>query len=260
MHLTLFKKKKPDKIEIVRNKTLKRVQAFRKHFLRKSIEDNSIQLFHIMRMFFSEKFKIRYEFTFDELTKELGRKRIDKNLEENILIFLKKLSVVEYSDQKLSESELKKLLKEFLKFFNKLTFNEQKIKETKITSILRFFRIKRTKTLKKEDEKKQPASNKKQKKTTNTNIKPQIRRKKLFLLPNITPIKFGVSLKRRRLKNIHDMLIKAFDMLNNNEFQGTKRLYIKIKKKYNKLTVDEKKEVYDDILILYKEIISSTKT
>ena len=53
------------------------------------------------------------------------------------------------------------------------------------------------------------------------------------------------------------MLIKALDMLNNNEIQKSKQLYMKIKEKYNQLNIEGKKEVYDDILLLYKELVSS---
>jgi hypothetical protein len=55
------------------------------------------------------------------------------------------------------------------------------------------------------------------------------------------------------------MLIKALDMLDNNEIKRSKQLYVKIKEKYNQLNTDEKKEVYNDILLLYKELTSANK-
>lgn len=240
MHLNPFKRKKkrPDRLELVKNNTLKKIEAFRKHFSKKSRDDNFIQFFHIVRLFFAELFKIKYEFTYEELSNELERRRIDKNLKEKILFFLKKLSVVEYSDERLSESELKKLLNEFLKLFERLTFNEQKVKETMIGKILRFLRIKKPIIKKKEAGKKQNAS-------------------LALILARLSKLK--ISFGKSKLEQVHDMLIKALDMLNNNEIQKSKQLYVKIKKKYNQLNIEGKKEVYDDILLLYKELVSANK-
>jgi len=240
MRLNPFKrkKKKPDRIEIVKNNTLNRIQAFRKHFSKKSRDDNFIQFFHIVRLFFAGLFKIKYEFTFEELNKELERKRIDKSLKEKIIFFLKKLSVVEYSDEILPESELKKLLNDFLNLFEKLTFNEQKVKETRFDKILRFLRIKKPLMQKKEVGKKQNA---------------------LIILIRSILSKLKISFGKSKLEQVHDMLIKALDMLDNNKIQKSKQLYVKIKEKYNQLNTDEKKEVYDDILLLYNELVSSKK-
>jgi len=240
MHLSTFKrkKKKPGRLELVKNNTFKRIYSFKKHFSKKSREDNFIQFFHIVKLFFAELFKIKYEFTFEELNKELERKRIDKNLKEQITFFLKKLSVVEYSNETLSEKELKKLLSNFLKLFEKLTFNEEKVKETRLFKILRIFRVKRISTHKKDSEKKQNAL--------------------LALIQHISP-KLKINLEKNRLEQIHDMLIKAFDMLDNNDIQSSKQLYIKIKEKYDYLNIENKKEIYDDILFLYKELASADK-
>jgi len=240
MRLNPFKrkKKKPDRIEIVKNNTFKRIQAFRKHFSKKSRDDNFIQFFHIVRLFFAELFKIKYEFTFEELSSELERRRIDKNLKEKTLFFLKKLSIVEYSNEKLPDSELKKLLNDFLKLFEKFTFDEQKVKETKLNKILIFFRLKGPAIQKKESRKKQS-----------------------ILLASIQIIssKLKLTFGKSKLEQVHNMLIKALDMLDNNKIQKSKQLYVKIKEKYNQLNTDEKKEIYDDVLLLYKELVSSKK-
>ena len=240
MYLSPFKrkKKKPDRLELVKNNTLKRVGAFRKHFSKKNKDDNFIQFLHVVRLFFAELFKIKYEFTFEELSNELERKRIDKNLKEKILFFLKKLSVVEYSNERLSESELGKLLNEFLKLFEKLTFNEEKPEEIRINKILIFLRIKKPAMQKKETRKKQNA-----------------------LLTLMYPIlsKLKISFGKNKLGQVHDMLIKSLDMLDNNEIKKSRQLYVKIKEKYNQLDIEDKKEVHDDILLLYKELVSDDK-
>ena len=240
MHLNTFKrkKKKPNRLEVVKNNAFKRIYSFKKHFSKKSREDNFIQFFHIVKLFFAELLKIRYEFTFEELNKELERKRIDKNLKEQITFFLKKLSVVEYSNETLSEQELKKLLSDFLKLFEKLTFNEEEVKETRLCKILRILRFKRVTKHKKDSGKKQNAL--------------------LVLMQHISP-KLKINLEKNRLEQIHNMLIKALDMLNNNKIQKSKQLYVKIKEKYNHLSIENKKEIYDDILFLYKELAPDNK-
>ena len=240
MHLTLFKikKKKPDRIKVVKDNTIKRIQSFNKHFSKKNNDDNFIQFFHVVKLFFAELFKIKYEFTFEELNKELERKRIDKSLKEKIIFFLKKLSVVEYSDEILPESELKRLLNDFLKLFEKLTFNEQKVKETRLDKILRFLGIKKPLMQKKEVRKKQNA---------------------LLILIQFILSKLKISFGKSKLEQVHNMLIKALDMLDNNKIQKSKQLYVKIKEKYNQLSIEDKKEVYDDVLLLYKELVSYKK-
>lgn len=240
MHLNPFKrkKKKPDRLELVKNNTIKRIGAFRKHFSKKNKDDNFIQFFHIVRLFFAELFKIKYEFTYEELSNELEKRRIDKNLKEKILFFLKKLSVVEYSDERLPESELRKLLNEFLKLFEKLTFTKQKVKEAGLSKILSFLRIKKPAMQKKEAEEKQ-----------NVLLTPR------YSILSKLKIHFGKS----KIEQVHNMLIKALDMLDNNEIKRSKQLYVKIKEKYNQLNINEKKEVYDDILLLYKELTSANK-
>ncbi len=234
MHLTLFKikKKKPDRIKVVKDNTIKRIQSFNKHFSKKNNDDNFIQFFHVVKLFFAELFKIKYEFTFEELSNELERKRIDKNLKEKILFFLKKLSAVDYNDKKLPELELRKLLNEFLKLFEKLTFDEQKPKEKKINKILVFLRIK----------------------------KPVIQKKEagktlMYSILSKLKINFG----KNKLEQVHDLLIKALDALNNNEIKKSKQMYVKIKEKYNQLNIEDKKEVYSDILLLYNELTSDDK-
>jgi len=240
MHLNLFKRKrkKPNKIEIVKSKTVKRIIVFRKHFSKKSKDDNFIQFFHVVRLFFAELFKIRYEFTFEELNTELNKKRIDNNLKERTSFFLKKLSVVEYSNEKLSDSELKKLLSEFLKLFEKLTFNKQKVKETRLDKLLRFFRFKKPTIQKKEIQKKH---------NTIQN-----------LIEHLI-LKLKINFNKTELKKIHTMLINALDMIDKNKIQDSKQLYIKIKKKYNNLKIEDKKAVYEDIIFLYDAIISANK-
>ncbi len=240
MNLTPFKRKrkKPDRIDVVKNNTFKRIQSFKKHFSKKNKDDNFIQFFHLVRLFFAELFKIKYEFTFEELSKELEKKRIDKNLKEKILFFLKKLSVVEYSDETLSEQELKKLLGDFLKLFEKLTFNEEEVKKTKLCKILRFFKSKKILTPKETRRKKQNVL--------------------LALIQYISP-KFKINIEKNRLEQIHNMLIKAFDLLDNNNIQSSRKLYVKIKEKYNHLNIENKKEIYDDVLFLYKEIVPDNK-
>ena len=148
------------------------------------------------------------------------------------------MSVVEYSNETLSEQELKKLLSDFLKLFEKLTFNEEKVKETRLCKILRLLKVKRVSTHKKDSGKKQNAL--------------------LALIQHVSP-KLKINLEKSRLEQIHDMLIKALDMLNNNEIQKSKQLYVKIKEKYNHLSIENKKEIYDDILFLYKELIPDNK-
>jgi len=159
-------------------------------------------------------------------------------LKEKISFFLKKLSVVEYSNEKLSDPELKKLLSEFLKLFEKLTFNKQKVKESRFDKLLRFLRIKKPLIQKKEVQKKHN------------------------IIQNLTKnliLKLKTNFSKNEVGKVHTMLINALDMIDKNKIQDSKQLYIKIKKKYNHLKIEDKKTVYEDIIFLYKAIISANK-
>ena len=123
----------------------------------------------------------------------------------------------------------------FLKLFERLTFSEQKVEKTKLDKISRFLGIKRQAMQKKEAGKKQNA---------------------LLILIQLILSKLKIGLGKSKLEQVHDMLIKALDMLDSNKIQKSKQLYVKIKEKYNQLSIDEKKEVYDDILLLYNELVS----
>ena len=71
--------------------------------------------------------------------------------------------------------------------------------------------------------------------------------------------KLKISFGKNKLGQVHDMLIKSLDMLDNNEIKKSRQLYVKIKEKYNQLDIEDKKEVHDDILLLYKELVSDDK-
>lgn len=63
-------------------------------------------------------FKIRYEFTYEELNNELIKRKISNK--EYLLKFFKKLSEIEYSNYKISEKELNELVKEFVRIVESL--------------------------------------------------------------------------------------------------------------------------------------------
>ncbi|MDD5086657.1 MAG: hypothetical protein PHV16_02800 [Candidatus Nanoarchaeia archaeon] len=205
------KKEKRDRVEVAKEKTLKRIESFKKHLSKKSLEDSSIQFFHIVRFFFADLFKIRYEFTFEELDSELKKRKADENLKEKITIFLKKISAVEYSDEKLSQREIQDLFEEFKEIFKKLTTKQEKSKNKGNFSFL-----KNIFSRKKKD---QPD-----------------KKKSSFL------IKLKSRADDKRKKKIHKMLLKELELVNKDKIEEGKKLYAKIKEEYNLLNNEDKKD------------------
>mgnify|MGYP006300051179 CR=1 FL=1 len=105
MFWNIFKKKKKElpKKEKIRRKALIRLGKLKK-------DSTGEKLAFIVRSFFQEYFSIHYEFTYDELEKELRRKKVKKSLVEKIVAFGKELEAAMFDNAKIG-SENQKALK-----------------------------------------------------------------------------------------------------------------------------------------------------
>lgn len=85
----------------------------------------------IINNFFIRLFNIKYHFTFEELKKELNKKKIEENLRKRVLNYYKRVSETKYSGQKTIVNEVEKMKNEFREIIKLLT-QRKKIKETSL--------------------------------------------------------------------------------------------------------------------------------
>lgn len=79
-----------------------------------------VEVYRLIKEFFKEYLHAHYEFTFDELVKELDKVYIEKNLRENVYKLLKDFSTIEYKDEEMPQETLQQVLATFSKLVDAL--------------------------------------------------------------------------------------------------------------------------------------------
>ncbi len=243
------KKKKQDRIEAIRKKTLSKIRVFNESFSEQNPEDTSIQFFHIIRGFFAEFFRLKYQFTLDELEADLKRKRVDNDLKEKISLFLKKLTVIGFSEIKITKQELMQLQNYFLYLFDKITFIEdQKPKgffKSIAENISRKLRIYR-------HSKKEPFFQ-----SLFRSLSLGAKSASVFLSPKEMRSRIEKKKSSRQLDNLQSLMINAYEHLSKGRLEQSKKAYADIKHAYNALNDEDKEHIYEEIVSLYNEIVSN---
>ena len=96
----------------VRESILLRLDNLENSINKKFIEELSRELIRIVRDFLSDLLKIDYEFTYEELCKEIEKHEISTPLRIIIITFFKKISEISYKGYKMKKPELKELISE----------------------------------------------------------------------------------------------------------------------------------------------------
>ena len=236
-------------------------------------QDSIIQFFHLIREFFSSLFKIKYEFTYEELKQEVNKKRvINKELKKKFLLFIYELERIEYS------GTLEKIRnkREFNKRFNKLIDKTEKLtidfingirgeldedrqlnkelvktqeKKEKVRDILR------KKGSKKRGTRRVVGAARTTKKTT-TKKTTKTRMTKTSTTRTMPTTKIAHN---KKIEALFVLLLKANEALDNRDIKTAVDYYNKIKKDYERLSEKEKQHVYDDIIELYNRILKYHK-
>ncbi|MBN1275758.1 hypothetical protein JXA12_05735 [Candidatus Woesearchaeota archaeon] len=87
-----------------------------------SIKD--VDVYTVIKEFFKEYLHANYEFTFDELTEELKKVYIEKQVKESLFRLLKDFSTIEYKDEEIPQEVLRNILTSFSKLVNSLIKKE----------------------------------------------------------------------------------------------------------------------------------------
>ncbi len=97
----------------------------KKRFSAKAID----QLNLIFRVFLMKYFSLSYEFTYDELSVELEKRRIRKELKEQIMQFASLISQIEYEGRKITGAEFRSNVESMISLINNaIQSKEEKIK------------------------------------------------------------------------------------------------------------------------------------
>jgi hypothetical protein len=116
--MELFKRKKQikkvDKTKSAGKEAHDALNTLSKGLSKDTIKQASEKFFNIVKKFFSEYFSIRYEFTHDELERDMQRKRkVDDHAKERILSFASELSDIKYKSKDVDIVQIKDSIKEF---------------------------------------------------------------------------------------------------------------------------------------------------
>lgn len=234
-------KKGVDKEEVLRNHTLNVLERFLRRLKSSNVNDSNIQLFHIIKNYFASKYNIRYSFTYEELEKELENRKIDSSEKQKIIDFLKNAEEYEYkkfTNKKTAYERIKKIAREFKKYILKEKKPENNKEEKSKIPI--FYRLlKKVRSTKKDFVKNK--ENLKEKKEKEKAIK--IKKKEKKEIKN-----------NENLETIYELLLEGNELLNSNLEEAKKR-YQLIKNFYEKLNIEEKESVRNEILDFYNKLI-----
>ncbi len=219
-------KKRVDKKLLLKQQTLKKIDRFLTNLKLHSLEDNSIQLFHMIKTFFALFFKIKYSFTYEELLDELEKKKIKDTVRNRIMKLVNETENYEYkriTNKKTAYKKIRELAKEFKSIVEELVTDKETTKEKKVlipTIKIKLFSMRR--------------------------------KKRRFIKRKIRPHHV------ENVEKIYNLLLLGNESLTKN-LERAKTTYNKIKKLYEHLPETEKKEVYKDILLFYKRLLKESK-
>ncbi len=108
----LKEKRIPVEVKPLRLEILERLDKLEREIPEATLEMLSREFSVIIREFFKRHFNIEYEFTYEELEKELGIKKIDPRLAHVISSFFKRVTQIEFGGGHLTKDELRALIVE----------------------------------------------------------------------------------------------------------------------------------------------------
>ena len=262
---------KKDK-ETIREKALKEINSLSKRIKEKELDAQASEFYDILRKFFAKIFKIKYQFTYEELRDELEKKKLDNRFQTRIDKFINKLTHIEYSNVTLTNERLKELITELKYLVKQLTIIEkpEKKKVAKKLDSLKSRITKKANIFKKLKLKKVSKPNKIIKdinlllKEGNESLKNRDTKKAGIIYKKIYELYRQLSLKDKdkiynkiskvykKKEPIYDLLNNAYSALLYHKTDESRHIYMQITNLYNNLSEDEKERVHDEILRVFR--------
>ncbi len=264
-------KLKNEKLKI-RKKALKEITSLSRRIKIQELDKQAKEFYDIIRTFFAKLFKIKYQYTYEELQREIERKKIDPRYKKRIERFIKKLTYIEYSNIRITNERLKELINEFKYLVKKLTIvekPEEKVVSKKLDKLLKKI-VDKAKIFKKLELKKPAEPNKiikdinlllKEGKKAINNTE-RVRAEEIYKkIDNLyrklsfrdKDLVYNKIVKVYRKKEpVYDLLNQAYAALINHKGDEAKQLYLRINQLYKTLPTEEKEKVHDEILKVFR--------
>src|SRR3989338_10603837 len=83
-------------------------------------KDDPAKFFHFVKIFFANYFRIKYEYTYEELEIEIDKRKVSPELKKDILSFSDKMSSMAYGGDTIQPKDMKKAIDEFRLIVDKL--------------------------------------------------------------------------------------------------------------------------------------------
>jgi len=113
----IFKKnEKPDKKHALIQSTLRKLGK-----INLRTKNGPEALYDLIRCFFREYFNLHFEFTYEELQKDLAKHHIEKNTKTRLFNHLEVLKEKRFGNDKISLKELKEISDEFREILKELS-------------------------------------------------------------------------------------------------------------------------------------------
>ncbi|MCX6710273.1 MAG: hypothetical protein NTV63_04990 [Candidatus Woesearchaeota archaeon] len=180
-------------------------------------EDNIIQFSHIVKKFFSGFFSLRYKFTYDELSEELSRKKIEEELKSRLLSFISGISLLEFSGVAPSDEKLVSMSRSFREA---LLLLEKSVLKDEKKEKMPFFHIR-------------------------------------FGIRRDKAVKYDGRVQAALGEEIYNLLLSAHRAVESNDCRGAAEDYKRISADYEKLSPENKKKVHSPIIEFYQKFVSS---
>jgi predicted translin family RNA/ssDNA-binding protein len=122
--MPLRKKRLPKRISQaqVKAQTIKDLDVLLEELGAKEVDQAAVKFFELVHKFFSSFCRMRYQFTYDELLRDLKRRKLfDEFLRKKLMDFIQRLQEKEYSGTEFSRNELRQYVAEFKLFVKSST-------------------------------------------------------------------------------------------------------------------------------------------
>ncbi len=197
--------------------TLRQLSLVDKKISNDAMGSALVDFIHSFRDFFRSYFKIRYEYTYDELRTITGKKSISDSTKNKIMSLAEEISMAEYAHKDVSKDDLKRMISTFRSVLDDLV--EGRIEDSK------------------EQQKKNPISG----------ISKNIKELGLRLV--------GIDLTKKRLRDIYSLIMQAESSAEKGRIEYSDYLYNRIMEKYRLIPSRDKETIFPLLQKLKSRII-----
>lgn len=214
------------------------------------IHDND--LYELIEDFFREYLDLKYEFTHEELTKELDKMFIRDQLKQKIIAFLDRIAFLQFNAQeKPSQEELRALILGFKEIINGLISFEETHPQTFLEQLEYHWKnfMQKMRGKKKEE----PAEQEEKQEPEQETAPQQDARLDLSQLGDDLPQNRSTE-RMHPLERLKLLLRQINDALTQNNLPEARRQYTELVKLYNTAPAQVKQQYYHDIQVLYMQL------